>query len=726
MMTSTILTSDNVIATGAERPAARLAWLIVLIGVALLPFLPALDAQLLNWDDNELIQGNYRLRSGSVDAIVDLVRLRPRYGPLPLGLYIPLTQATLALEFSMCGDAPMLYHVTNLALHALNAVLVFFFMARVSRAHWTAFLCAVLFAIHPLRVESVVWVTERKDVLSSALFLCALLCYDAWRRRQRRGCYPASLACAVGAILAKPSAVTIPFILILYDALIWRRWSWRSLVGKLPFLLAALSGVLVTVHMQATHGALVPQEATNVLPNLFLALRGVLLYVEKTLAPVRLSPVYLRPAVIATNDPVTLLSVAVAAALLVLIVATWRRAPLVAFGLSWWLVALSPTLQVLPSGLQIMAADRFTYLPSVGLFLAVASVIVWAGRRRCARVLVSGGVVTLLLWWSWLTWQYAAVWHDDISLWTHTLRLFPTLSIARKNLAIGYQAAGRTNEAMALMRAILKTESDSLLLANLAIMSYVNGERTQALLYAQHAVAQNPNLYEGRYARSAALAAFGHTNDAIADLRAVIKLSPFFAKAHLHLADLLEHSGQPSAALEAYQHYARLAPRTFAAVMHLGRLYEESGALSEARDTYARAARLEPRNYQALHRYGYLCLRLRDFDTAYKAFAKVVTFAPGFATGWSDFAIAAREIGHTNEALHNSTHALELSPHSSKILYDHACILAGAGRPDEALVALSNALARAPQLKATARADTDFVPLRASPRFIALTSDDAP
>jgi tetratricopeptide (TPR) repeat protein len=423
--------------------------LVVLATLAV--FLPALDAGFVNWDDDENFLRNPHYRG------LGPQQLRWMLTAYHMGHWTPLTWLTLGLDHALWGMDPRGYHLTSLLLHAGSALLVYVLALRLLRRALPAATgevdlrigaaaAALLFAVHPLRVESVAWVTERRDVLSGTLFLAAALAYlgsagDAGRQRGRW--YAGALLLFAGALLSKASTLTLPFVLLLLDIYPLRRLGgaagWvtpsarRVWLEKLPFLaLGALTAVVA-------FRALAPLGNTPSLAQLPVPLRamigiyGLASYLLTTLVPLDLSPLYQFPV------GVTWLHFAIVIAGFAVSAAAWRRWP--AFAAAWglYVVTLLPVLRLVQGGPQVVA-DRYSYLACLGwaLLAGAAAARRWGGTR-VARALLAAWIAALGM----LTWQQAGVWHDSVTLWSHAVAVNPESRAAHANLARAHAAEGR-------------------------------------------------------------------------------------------------------------------------------------------------------------------------------------------------------------------------------------------------------------------------------------------
>src|SRR5207244_2221065 len=381
--------------TSAQRWVRWLAPLLVAL-FTLAAFLAALHTQFVNWDDKDNFLDNPHYRG------LGWTHLRWMW-TTHLGHYIPLTWMTLGLDYLLWGMNPVGYHLTSLLLHAANAVVFFFVVRRIlTRAlpslseHGYALavssgLAALVFAIHPLRVESVAWVTERRDVLSGLFYLVTILVYLRACEGEERGrrWYWLAVATFVLALLSKSMVVNLPVVLLILDVYPLRRlggsigwWSAparRVYVEKIPFVLLAAAASAIAVMAQSSVHAAVSLAQLSALDRLAVAAYGLSFYLWKTIVPLNLSPLYeLRPPVNPGATPF-ILSYGVILAITAIILALRRRVPGLPAAWLVYVVVLLPVLGIVQSGPQI-AADRYTYLAGLGW-----AILAGAGLLSCRR-----------------------------------------------------------------------------------------------------------------------------------------------------------------------------------------------------------------------------------------------------------------------------------------------------------------------------------------------------
>ncbi len=411
-------------------------------------FLPALRAGFVNWDDPATLLLNGRWRG------FDAASLRWMFGSLYMGNYQPLSWMSYALDYRLWGLDPRGYHLTNVALHALNAALFFLVAVRLlersrgadGRAGERALVAgaafaALLFSLHPLRVESVAWASERRDVLSAFFFLSCVLAYlkadDGGAARRRW------LAASWGALslslLAKGSGVVLPAVLLLLDFYPLRRRAWLE---KAFFALPALAAGAVGLFGQVGNGASMTLADWGWAPRLIQAGYALSFYLGKTLLPSRLSPLYLHP----SPSPwafVMLGPALLGLALTLAALALSRRLPAAAALWAYYLLVLVPVLGLIPFGMQV-AADRYTYLSCLGWALAGGALLRAAFDRGWAPPAATAVLVALAA----LTWRQTGVWRDSESLWTQALFVDPADPVAHANLGSALAEAGRVQEAI--------------------------------------------------------------------------------------------------------------------------------------------------------------------------------------------------------------------------------------------------------------------------------------
>jgi protein O-mannosyl-transferase len=542
-----------------ERVACeRLVLVSILLALVVAGFyLPALDGRFINWDDPDYVTANPAI------ATLSWKTVGWAFTTFATGNWHPVTWLSLALDHRLYGLDPWGYHLTNLALHVANSVLVLLVLQGLTGSLWKSAAVAALFGLHPLHVESVAWVAERKDVLCAFFWLLTLAAYARWVRVPSWSSYLVVALTTALALLAKPMAITLPFALLLLDWWPLRRLSWRTVAEKVPLVALAAGEAIATFFAQSAEGAV----AIDPIPFRARASNAVVAYARYlalTVRPLRLSPWYSHPAV--EGPPLSPWTVVAAIALLAAITAlalsNARRRPYLAVGWLWYLGTLVPVIGLLQAGRQSMA-DRFAYIPHVGLFLA----IVWGigslpgWDHRSARAAGAAMLAVILAWLGVLTFRQTAVWHDSTTFWTYTAETNPYAFIAHQALGGILNEAGHTDAALRQFLIARRLRPD------IAVVH----KNVGALLIRQR-----------RYAAAAA------------SYRKAVALRPDSADYETTLGDVLLRQGRPAQARRHLERAITLRPGSAEAHDGLGRALLASGQLDDAIAEFRRALALKP------------------------------------------------------------------------------------------------------------------------------------
>ncbi|MFH0877631.1 MAG: hypothetical protein V1863_05345, partial [Candidatus Omnitrophota bacterium] len=385
------------------------------------------------WDDQYHVILNENLRSFSPPHLKNI------FTGFFIGNYLPLTMLSFAADYHFFQLNPAGYHATSVFLHALNVLLVFWLFSLLTGRRAVAFPTALLFGLHPIQVESVAWVSERKDVLYAFFFLAALVAYVVYlRRRQKSKFYILTMGFFLCSLLSKPMAVTFPLFLFLFDRACDRPEGRRAWLEKIPFFVFALSFSVLTFFAQRSAGALRTESAANILYKFQVALYAVVFYLDKIFRPSGFSCLYNIPDI----RGIFLLTMLAGLLLAVLITLFARHSRKVLFGIGFFLLSLLPVLQFVPVGGTVVA-DRYVYIASIGIFYLLAEGILWlwqrkgkhAGPGRIVLVLVLVFVLGAL---GNLAKNRCRVWNNDLSLWNDVLAKDPTMGKAYNELGLGF------------------------------------------------------------------------------------------------------------------------------------------------------------------------------------------------------------------------------------------------------------------------------------------------
>src|SRR2546422_447303 len=561
----------------------RVRWLVPLLVVlcTLAAFLPTLQNHFVNWDDDKNFLDNHHYRGLTWQQLSWMWTTH-------LGHYIPLTWMTLGMDYLLWGMNPVGYHLTSLLLHATSAV-VFFFLARrfltlalpraSGRGHAltvSAGFAALVFAIHPLRVESVAWATERRDVLSGLFYLLTILLYlRASERGERgRGWYWGTVGLFACALLSKAMAVSVPVVLLILDVYPLRRlggstgwWSEparRVYVEKIPFVLLAAAASAIAVMAQLSVHVAASLDHLSMLARLAISAYGVSFYLWKMVVPVNLSPLYELSPNLNPWAARFILSYGVVLAVTAIVLALRRQLPGLPAAWLAYIVVLLPVLGIVQSGPQI-AADRYTYLAGLGwAILAGAGLLsCWRSSRRSktgtpATLLLAGIALCVVVGLGVLTWNQVQVWHDSESLWAHTLAIDSNSSLVHNNFGYELDRRGKLAEAIEHYRQALRIKPDyALAHTHRGAALGRQGKPAEAIDHYRQALRIKPDDALAHTNWGVELAQQGKLAEAIDHFREALRIKPDDALAHRNLGLALTQQGKPVEDFEHFQQAGR-------------------------------------------------------------------------------------------------------------------------------------------------------------------------
>jgi tetratricopeptide (TPR) repeat protein len=650
-------------ATSRRAPLSRPDGLVALAvaAAAFAAFAPALRCGFVGFDDPYYVLNNPYVREG-LSAEGTVWAFTTFYN----ANWHPLTWLSLQLDAALWSVDARGFHLTNVLLHAANAVFLFLALRSLTGCFWRSVAVALLFAVHPLRAESVAWVSERKDVLSACFGLLALLAYAGYARAPSAGRYlPVAVLLALS-LLAKPMLVTLPCLLLVLDGWPLRRartlGDWGKLVSeKLPLFALVAASCVVTVRAQAGSAAVVDTGRFPVGERLENAAVGYAFYLAKTAWPVDLAVFYphpgaARPARVAAGAALLLAALTAGA------VALRRRAPYLLAGWLWYLGTLVPVIGLVQVGLQAYA-DRYTYLPQVGLLLAACWGVADLTRARPRAALAGAGAAAVLL--AALTWNQLAVWHDSVSLWEHDLRVAGPSFTALVDLGEALEAEGRVDRAEECFREALRLDPGSALaLVDLAGLLSGQGKQDGAQKLLEEARQLAPDFGRVRSELGVVLYRRGKLEEAAREIAEAVRLAPGLSEAHCNLGLVEAARHNDARAADCFRQALRLRPDSPAALSGLGRVLIRQGKAGEGLACLRAAVRLNPKFVDGHINLGKALAEQGDLEGAARHFAEATRLDPGQAAAWYNLGAARFGQGRLAEAADGLERAVQLDPSS--------------------------------------------------------------
>jgi tetratricopeptide (TPR) repeat protein len=660
---------------GAPTESTRDAVLICLclfLSTALL-FSRALGNGFIDLDDPDYVTRNPHVHAGITGE-----SLRWAMTSFDAGNWHPLTWLSHMLDREWFGGEPRGHHATNVLFHALNAAMAFLALRRLTGAFWTSALSAALFAWHPLRVESVAWVAERKDVLSVFFGLAALWAYGFYARPQGGSSattagegarisghsgaryYILALGLFALSLMCKPMLVTLPFLFLVLD---WwplgRGLGWGKLVlEKAPFLVLSTVSCVLTYLAQEKGGAVI--EGETMAGRWQNAIVSVAAYVRDFVWPTHLAVGYPRP----DHWSAGTVAEATIAVLAITGVAAWgwRRYPWVTVGWLWFLGTLVPVLGFVQVGLQARA-DRYTYFPVLGLQLA----LLWTVREvrwfRSAPWLAGAGAAVLLLLSAVGTWTQLAIWNNSNSLYDHALAVTTDNYLAHGWLGTTLLNNGHTSEAIVQFQKALELKPGFVSVRYRLGLALEKADRDiEALSEYEAFLRARPDNAEAQLRCANLLARLNRDTDALPHYERAIQLKPENDQAQCDYADSLRALNRLGEACRHYQTAVRLQPTNAFAHFGLASGLEGLGRTNDALEHYVEAARLLPGLADAHYNAGVILLKQTEAMEAMVHFQCVVKSQPAYVSAYVGMGLAAERLGRRGEAVKYYEKALELDP----------------------------------------------------------------
>jgi tetratricopeptide (TPR) repeat protein len=663
-----------------KRKAIILA--LVLVAATWVVYWPVKNHEFVAFDDDEYITENWVVRKGlNKESVVwAFTTTYPTY-------WHPLTWLSIMADVDLFGLDPGRHHLSNVFLHTINALLLFFILFRMSGAMWRSFFVALLFALHPLHVESVAWATARKDVLSTFFLFLAIWVYHGYSKKPAVKRYLLVLMPYGLGLMAKPMLVTLPFVLLLMD--FWplgrlrlpepapqkkkkgktpaveekRGSSALSLVlEKLPLLGLALICTLAVSFLRMAGEPFVPFEVRPLTFRVANALVSYVDYLGQMFWPMNLAVYYPFPGSLPWWEVAG--SALLLAAISLGAIRSVSRRPYLLVGWLWYLGMLFPVIGLVQWGLWPATADRFTYVPLIGVFIMVAwgiPEIVGRGKHKEVLLAVSGGVAAL--YFSVFTWFQLSYWQNSITLFTRALEVTENNYIAHNNLGVALKEKGDADSAIRHYREALRIfPFFSLAHANLGNALRDQGKVNEAIIHYQEALKARPKDEVAHHNLGVALAMRGEVDEAIIQFRASIKLYPYHPGSYLNLGLALARENRMDEAIASFLEAIRLKPSYPEALFSLGVAFDSQGKLDEAISYYQKALEIRAEDAHLHYSLGMALARKGEIDQAARHFSEATRLKPDFAEAHYNLGIANARLGKKREAAMNFSEALRINP----------------------------------------------------------------
>jgi tetratricopeptide (TPR) repeat protein len=661
--------------TKEHHDGARRWWIaLALAAITLALFWPLSHYDFLDFDDQAYVTENPYVRSG-----LNWNSLAWAFTTSTAGNWHPLTWISHVLDVQFSGLQAGRHHFTNVLLHTANVVLLFLLLQKMTGAVWRSALVGALFAWHPAHVESVAWIAERKDVLSALFFLLTLFAYVWHAAKPGWGRQSVTLALFALALMAKPMVVTLPFVLLLLDFWPMRRVSGflaplaerqpanapffprlplsRVVAEKIPLLVLSAMGCVLTLWAQQRSNAVASVQTISLWHRVTHALVSYLDYLGLLILPRHLAIFYPYP--LHEETAKVMGGAALLAAASVLIIISAGRRPWLAVGWFWFLGMLAPVIGLVQAGNQAIA-DRYTYLPAIGLFISV----VWAGAELALRIpaakLLGPAVGVAML----------AATSSQIPFWKNTRSVF--------------EHAARV------------TQNNYLALTLLGSLRAADGNWDGAVELYQEALRDKPNYAEAHFFLARALEQQARTDEAVREYNIALRLNPSFEKARIFLGLLLAGEKKYDEAAAEYEAVLKTNPRSAVAHNDLARLLQSEGRQEESLRHYLAALQLDSSLAEAHNNLGILYLQKGQLADGTTQLREALRLHPGNGETEYNLALALNQQGQWEEALGLWPRLAAARPQDAAAQFQYGCALAHQGNPRGALSQFAKALLLTP------------------------------
>lgn len=601
--------------------------------------------EFVNYDDQVYVTQNFKIQNGSGWNII-----KDTFTDIRTSNWHPLTLLSHALDWQLFGDKAGGHHWTNLILHILNAVLLFLLLNAMTGAIWRSALVAVLFAVHPINVESVAWVAERKNVLSTFFWFLTMLFYVRYVRNPGWKLYVPVFLCFAMGLMAKPMLVTLPFVLLLMDY--WplnrlrthegidassnsdasfrvKKLKWTALLlEKIPLFILMVISINFTIYAAKSFGTVAHFGFIPLPQRIFNAIVSYVIYLKKLFFPTDLAVFY----------PLYEISIqqAFPAALLLLIVTVicvrfYRKYPYLSIGWFWFLGTLVPVIGIVQVGSQAMA-DRYAYVTFIGLFITLVWLLAELMRTRILQIIAIISTILVLACLSITTFHQTAYWKNSFVLFERALQATEKNFLAHAGLGNELVKQGKIDEGIGHFIASININP------------------------------KNPANYMGLVGLGHAYSLKGRNEEAIAAFKQALAINPNFDEAYYRIGTVLSELGRLDESITAYLTAIELYPENPLYHSNLGNAYLAKGNTDEAIKEFRAVLHIQPSNVVARNNLGMLYMNQGRTDEAVKHFEEAIKIQPQFANAHYRLSILLKQKGLNEKALYHLNEAVKINP----------------------------------------------------------------
>ena len=698
---------DKIMESGPK--AGLLVGLIIVVCTVLVVYWPVLSARSVSVDDDQYLVGNALVQSPSWNSTKRFLTevLKPSTVG---GYYQPLAMISLMVDcaFGASADNIRPFHRTSLALHIANTVLVIMLLYLLFGQVWVAIGVGLLFGLHPMTVETIAWVSERKTLVAAFFAFLSLNLYVCYVRKGNWKFYIGCIAMYILALMSKPTSTPLPVMMLLMDYWPLKRLNRQAVLEKIPFfVVGAISAVITYISQSQTATVGLPTEyGPERIP--LVTCYDIVFYLYKIIWPVRLSSYYPFPSPLSLIEPTVAVGVIGTCILIPLLIISLRRTRAAMTGWLIFFIGLLPTMQIIGFS-NVIASDKFAYIPSIGLLLALAALGSWCWQRGkvgepkdtfsrlgilkigpilvAAVVLISAGAEAAA------TRQYLVHWRDTLSLSQYMLELTPEVPQVLNLRAYAFQKAGNLDEAVKqYLRALEKMPNYVDAHNNLAVTLKLQGKLNEAADHYRKALQVEPKNADLHYNLANTLQSLGNLDEAISQYYEALKIKPNHVHSHLNLANALSTQGKFDEAISHYRQVLKVKSLEAAAYNNIGSIMQAQDKLDEAIDCYRRAVRSKPDFVEAYRNLAPLLESQGNLEEAIACYSKVLQFNPDDIEAHLKIGGFLASQNKFDEAISHFSQALRIEPNNADACFNMGMALAMTNKPREAIEHLKQAM----------------------------------
>ncbi len=614
----------------AARKHSAMAAVLLLLAAAGV-YCQTASFDFINFDDNDYVYENPRVLDG-----LSLDNLKWAFASTSPGNWHPATWISHMADVTLFGVNPGMHHLMNVLFHMVNSVLLLFMLFKMTGDLWKSLFVAALFSLHPIHVESVAWISERKDVLSTMFWFLAVLFYTDAVRKEKKVLYYSSLICFTVGLMAKPMLVTVPAVLLILDfwplkrfpEKIWSAAAGRLLLEKIPFFIISGISSFITILVQKNEGFVRTLGELPVFVRIQNALISYVAYITKTIAPVDLAILYPHPRVFPYWRWIGALIIL--AAVTAFVIRRRKSDPYLLTGWAWYLTTLLPVIGIIQVGSQAMA-DRYSYVPIIGFFMMLA----WgaprlfqgqSGLNKTMRWIAPLIVIT----YAGIAWMQTSYWKDGETIFTRTVNVTKDNHVAHNNLGNAIVEKKRYEEAILHFREAIRINPgypDAY--NNLGVVLYRRGEFGRAGEFFQRAMEINPLNSSALKNLKLVETALAGIRASIASLEMEIDGAEEPGEQYYKLGSLYFQKGDPDMAAEYFHKAISAETGVVQSMIKLAAIYERKGNPQKALDCLEQAIQAYPEDQEIRYRIAALSALLNRPEESFEQLEKA--FEYGFS-----------------------------------------------------------------------------------------------